>query len=130
MSSDEKKKIDESFNESINCLRKIKYNCNQCLEFNDQLKIAFINKNYIKYNKLSHKLDVLEDDIKKQYESVYYITSLIYPVVGKSMGLRKWHILGNENEAEKFNKLYERTKYLYGELINEINYALDYIEKR
>lgn len=130
LSNDEKNKIDESFNESIICLRKMKYNCSQCLDLNNQLKIAFINKNYIKYNEVSHKLSDLEEDIRKQYESVHYISSLIYPVITKSMGLKEWHILGNETETEKFNKFYRRTKYLYGELINEINYALNYIEKR
>lgn len=130
LNSNEKDKVDESFNASINCLRKIRENCKQCVKLNEQLKVAFINKNYSKYNNLSRKLDVLEDDIKEQYESVNYITSLIYPIVGKSLGYKKWHILGNENEKEYFDKLYERTKYLYSELINEIEYALNYLEDR
>ena len=74
-------------------------------------------------------MDILEKELKELYLKVPYIKSLIYPIVVDVEINPIWNEDDTELESEKFEKLYDKTKFLYSTMKRKTEYALNFIEK-
>lgn len=83
LKQEEKNKVIEEFVKSIKYLRDIKVKCSNLIDLNKKLKIKYNKRELIEYNKISAKMCVLEEELKKLYFKIDYIKSLIYPLVMK-----------------------------------------------
>lgn len=128
LKQEEKNKVIEEFVKSIKYLRDIKVKCSNLIDLNKKLKIKYNKRELIEYNKISAKMCVLEEELKKLYFKIDYIKSLIYPLVMKVELNDDWIIKDSDNEKEKFKKLYNKTEFLYSTMKKKVEYALDFID--
>lgn len=117
-----------AFKENIEEIIKVK--CDKLIDLNKKLKIKYNKKQLNEYDKISAKMDVLEEELKKLYLKVNYIKGLIYPLVMKVELNNDWIIKNSDNEREKFKKLYNKTEFLYSTMKKKVEYALDFIDKQ
>lgn len=68
-------------------------------------------------------MDILEKELKELYLKVPYIKSLIYPIVVDVEINPIWNEDDTELESEKFEKLYDKTKFLYSTMKRKTEYA-------
>ena len=129
LKQEERTKVIDEFKKSIKYLKDIKVKCSNLIDLNKKLKIKYNKKQLIEYDKISAKMDVLEEELKKLYLKVDYIRSLIYPIVMKVELNDVWIIKDSDNEKEKFKKLYDKTEFLYSTMKKKVEYALNFIDK-
>lgn len=130
LSEEEKKMVVDEFNKSIECLIKIKIKCSKLVKLNEKLKKAFNEEDFEGYDIIAEKMDKLEGDIKKLYFKVHYIKSLVYPIVANVEINDEWVWKNGESEEVQFEKLYDKTKFLYSTMKKKVDYAIDFIERQ
>ena len=129
LQQEEKNKVIAEFEKSIKYLKDIKVKCSNLIDLNKKLKIKYNKKHLIEYDKISAKMDALEEELEKLYLKVNYIRSLIYPIVMKAELDDVFTIKDSDNEKEKFTKLYNKTEFLYLTMKKKVEYALNFIDK-
>ena len=128
LTQEEKNKAIDEFKKSIKYLRDIKDACCKLIDLNKKLKIKYNKRQLIEYDKISTKMDVLEEELEKLYLKVDYIRSLIYPIVMRVELESVWIIKDSDSEKDKFTKLYNKTQFLYSTMKKKIEYALNFID--
>lgn len=129
LTEEEKDLIINEFKKTIQYLRYIKIKCSKLIEFNEKLKNLYNKDKLFAYDKLAKIMDILEKELKELYLKVPYIKSLIYPIVVDVEINPIWNEDDTELESEKFEKLYDKTKFLYSTMKRKTEYALNFIEK-
>lgn len=129
LKQEEKNKVIDEFEKSIKYLKDIKVKCSNLIDLNKKLKIKYNKKELNEYDKISDKMNVLEEKLKKLYLKVNYITGLIYPIVIAVELNDDWIVRDIDSEKEKFKKLYNKTEFLYSTMKKKVEYALDFIDK-
>ena len=129
LTQEEKNKVIDEFEKSIKYLKDIKVKCDKLIDLNKKLKIKYNKKQLIEYDKISAKMDVLEEELDKLYLKVNYIRSLIYPIVMEVELNDVWIIKDSDTEKEKFKKLYNKTEFLYLAMKKRVENALNFIDR-
>ena len=129
LGNEEKKKVVNEFKNSIKCLMKIKIKCSKSVELNEKLKKAFNKSDFEKYNKIARRMDELEKEIEELYSKVKYIKTLVYPIIASVQINDEWVWRANEDDKKQFEKLYNKTKFLYSTMGKKVDYAIKFIER-
>ena len=129
LKKEQKELIINEFEKTMQYLKDIKTKCSKLLEFNEKLKRLYNKNKLFDYDKLAKKMDILEEELKELYLKVPYVKSLIYPIVINVEINPIWNEEDTESESEKFEKLYNKTKFLYSTMKRKTEYALNFIEK-
>ena len=129
LKQEEKNKVIDEFEKSIQYLRDIKIKCSKLIELNRILKIKYNKKQLIEYNEISDKMDILRKELEKLYSNVNYIRDLIYSIVIRMELNDVWTIKDSDNEEQRFRKLYDKTDFLYSNMKKKVEYALSFIDK-
>ena len=129
LKKEEKSKAICEFEKTLKYLKDMKIKCNKLIDLNKNLKVKYDKKKFEEYDKISSKMDILEEELKNLYLKVDYIRSLIYPIVMRVELDDAWIVKDIDNEKEKFKKLYNKTDFLYSAIKKKVEYALNFINK-
>jgi hypothetical protein len=96
------------------------------LRYLDDLEISYIMKNTNKVSAILARLDEIDGEIKEKYSDIELIESLLYPITYKVLTEKEYNNKPNNDEMKKIVK---QNRQLYGEFIEELKYALTYINE-
>ena len=129
LSNDEKKMVINEFNKTVEYLKEIKIKCNESIKLNKKIKEVYDRKDYEEYNEIDIKMQKLEDEINELYFKAHYIKTLVYPIVVNAETNDELIWKNGELEEVQFEKLYNRTKFLYSTMEKKVDYAINFIER-
>ena len=128
LSDNEKEIVIDEFNKTVEYLKEIKRKCNESIKLNKKIKKVYNRKDYEEYNKIDKKMQKLEDEINELYVKAHYIKTLVYPIVAHVEINDEWVWKDGESEEVQFEKLYDKTKFLYSSMEKKVDYAIKFIE--
>lgn len=115
---------------SVLCaLKQIKQKCMKALEYNNDLYMYYSGKKSININKVLYELDNIDNFIKENRESVEIIKHLLFEVTEKVLTEPTYLISSKDSQREKSEKIYKKSKQLYGDIKDKINLFIPIIEK-
>ena len=128
LSDNEKEIVIDEFNKTVEYLKEIKRKCNESIKLNKKIKKVYNRKDYEEYNIIDKKMQKLEDEINELYVKAHYIKTLVYPIVAHVEINDEWVWKDGESEEVQFEKLYDKTKFLYSSMEKKVDYAIKFIE--
>ena len=129
LSDEERRIVVDEFNKSIEYLMEIKVRCSELVKLNKKLKKAFNEDDFEEYDIISKKMDKLEGEVKELYSKVDYIKTLVYPIIVRVEINDEWVWKIKEDDKKKFEKFYNKTKFLYSNMKEKVDYAIKFIER-
>ncbi|OOM77927.1 hypothetical protein CLPUN_21000 [Clostridium puniceum] len=124
---DMKKNAINALNETKKSGKIIIGKCKQALKYIDKLKISYIMKKGNEVNSILKKLDKIDKEIKDEYTDVDIVATLLYPILYEI--LKDKSIDTNNPNLEKIQFIIDQNKKLYSEILNQLEYALEYVDE-
>lgn len=118
---DMKKRCIEVLDDINKKCKNVKSECKKALSLVKKLKVLDEVKNFIEINNIFKKLDKIDKIIKENYDDGSIIESLLYPVISE--------IMGNKIKKHKYSDIIEENNKLYSGILQQVEFALDYICK-
>lgn len=120
---------------AIKLLKKAKKSAKNIINYSEEavselkkMETHILLKNTCEINEHLTILDKIDKKIKKEYKNVELVKSLIYPIIYEILNQRN-KVINVENEEDKIKKIIKENKKLYTAFIEQLQFALKYINE-